>query len=78
MHTLIVHVIVLHVARSCCTCREVIATTSRCVMDKEKVHGGGDCFYSLGIPSSPGGAGVDLHVRAHTTIRSYDNKKSKY
>lgn len=70
MHTYIVHVIVLRAARSCCTCREVIAATSCGVMNEEEIHRGGNSFYTLGIPGPPGGAGVDLHVRAHTTIRS--------
>lgn len=47
-------------------------------MDEEEVHGGGDGGHASGVHGSPGGAGVDLHVRAHTTIRSYDNRKSKY
>lgn len=47
-------------------------------MNEEEVHGGGDGGHTGGVPGPPGGAGVDFHVRAHTTIRSYDNRKSKY
>lgn len=47
-------------------------------MNEKEVHGGGDGGHTGGVPGPPGGAGVDLHVRAHTTIRSYDNRKSKY
>lgn len=69
---------VLNVAHFCCAYREVVAANSCCVMDEEEVHGGGDGGHTNGVHGSPGGAGVDLHVRAHTTIRSYDNRKSKY
>lgn len=48
------------------------------MMNEKEVHGGGDGGHTGGVPGPPGGAGVDLHVRAHTTIRSYDNRKSKY
>lgn len=78
VHTFSVHVIVLSVAHFCCACRKVIAATSCCVMNEEEVHGGGDGGHTGGVPGPPGGAGVDFHVRAHTTIRSYDNRKSKY
>lgn len=48
------------------------------MMNEKEVHGGGDGGHTGGVPGPPGGAGVDFHVRAHTTIRSYDNRKSKY
>lgn len=42
------------------------------MMDKEEaswcMHGGN----TSGISGSPGGAGVDLHIRTHTAVGAYE------
>lgn len=67
-----IHVVVLNTARLCCTGSEVMTEISLGMMDKEEaswcMHGGN----TSGISGSPGGAGVDLHIRTHTAVGAYE------